>query len=239
MRSIRKTGAGTPALVRANRTPPTTGSQATNRWKGFRAHKPSLLSCLLDEQYGLCCYSEIRADFNGLGHHIEHIVNKSQAPSRTFDYSNLAASALDSSTDLLALKTGHHEIFGGHAPKKQKPYDTALFVTCHEPDCHRFFSYVSDGRIIPKPKLNNNDNQRARYTIELLHLNSPYLVNQRKKWWTELDELYLKHQEEGWNLNYLVDLELTPINGRLNHFFSLTRIFLGPTAEDHIRNNPL
>ncbi|EJT4385593.1 TIGR02646 family protein, partial [Salmonella enterica] len=53
------------------------------------------MTLLLNEQYHLCCYSEIRADLRGLGYHIEHVENKSQQPGRTFDYQNLAASALD------------------------------------------------------------------------------------------------------------------------------------------------
>lgn len=54
------------------------------------------MTLLLNEQYHLCCYSEVRADLRGLGYHIEHVENKSQHPERTFDYLNLAASALDS-----------------------------------------------------------------------------------------------------------------------------------------------
>jgi len=64
-----------------------------------------VLQALLDEQYQLCCYSELRADQEGLGYHIEHLENKSQAPARTFDYSNLAASALRGD-DLQQLSRG-------------------------------------------------------------------------------------------------------------------------------------
>lgn len=51
---------------------------ATTRWKGFRRYKADLLEHLLDEQYGLCCYSEIRPDLYDLKCHIEHVENKSQ-----------------------------------------------------------------------------------------------------------------------------------------------------------------
>lgn len=231
MRTVTKKGTGTPRLSDAHARPPKTHSDATSRWKSFRIHKPAVLESLLNEQYWLCCYTELRADLDGLGYHIEHVENKSQAPRRTFDYTNLAASALNSANDLPAFKAGQHEVFGGHAPKKQAPYDRQLFISCHDPDCHRFFAYISDGRVIPTPQLNAHDIERAKYTIELLNLNSPFLVNRRKNWWDELDLLYEEHQQDGWDLNYLIDLELTPQDNKLSQFFSLTRQFLGPEAE--------
>lgn len=70
------------------------------------------MTLLLNEQYHLCCYSEIRADLRGLGYHIEHVENKSQQPGRTFDYQNLATSALDSENDLHLFGIN---AFGGHS----------------------------------------------------------------------------------------------------------------------------
>ncbi|ELI0860547.1 TIGR02646 family protein, partial [Salmonella enterica] len=75
------------------------------------------MTLLLNEQYHLCCYSEIRADLRGLGYHIEHVENKSQQPGRTFDYQNLAASALDSENGLHLFGIN---AFGGHARGKQE-----------------------------------------------------------------------------------------------------------------------
>ena len=70
-------------------------------------HKAKVQDNLLDEQYGLCCYSELRADLEGLGYHIEHLRPKSHYPALTFDYTNLAASAL-SNDDLKTLLRKKH-----------------------------------------------------------------------------------------------------------------------------------
>lgn len=103
MRAITKQGAGGFHLSQSHRDPPTTPEQATSRWGSF-AHKSPVMDRLLEEQYHLCCYSEFRPDQEGLGYHIEHVENKSQNPARTFDYTNLAASALRSTTDLSLFK---------------------------------------------------------------------------------------------------------------------------------------
>ena len=232
MRTIQKQVDGGYALNLAHATPPTDQGQAQSRWRRFRRHKSALLTLLLDEQYWLCCYSELRADEEGLGYHIEHVVNKSQAPARTFDYTNLAASALDSAS-LGGLNAG--ESFAGHAPGKQSGCDPARFVSCHQPDCSRFFAYLSDGRVVPAMDLERTDVDRARYTIELLNLNSPYLMNRRRHWWDELDELWLEHVAKGWNLDDLASIDLIPVQGKLSRFFSLTRQFFGNVAERVLR----
>ena len=85
MRAITKQGTGGHHLSQSHANPPVTHAQATSRWGSF-AHKAHVQQCLLDEQYQLCCYSELRADEEGLGYHIEHVENKSQNPARTFDY---------------------------------------------------------------------------------------------------------------------------------------------------------
>ena len=148
MRHVKKVGLGTNALAAQHVNPPSTPTTATSRWAGFNG-KPVLLNHhLLDEQYHLCCYSEVRADELGIGYHIEHVENKSQIPARTFDYLNLAASAFDSDTGLQQASRQGWEVFGGHAPGKRGvggPIDMSLFVSPHEPDCAKYFTYTSDG----------------------------------------------------------------------------------------------
>lgn len=228
MRAITKQGTGGFHLNQSHANPPQTRDQATSCWSGFN-HKAAVLSQLLDEQYQLCCYSEIRPDRLGLGCHIEHVQPKSQYPQRTFDYQNLAASALDSADDLSAFKAQAHEVFAGHAKLGQ--YDSRLFISCHQPDCARFFAYLSDGRVVPADGLVPDDIEKASYTITLLNLNSPYLMTQRQSWWDELDQLFAEHQAKGWSLEHLVAVDLIPAGGKLSQFFSLTRQFFGPAAE--------
>jgi uncharacterized protein (TIGR02646 family) len=230
MKPIRKQGMGGYHLANAHLTPPTTHEQATSRWSSF-AHKSHLRDALLVEQYYLCCYSELRADQHGLGYHIEHVENKSQNPARTFDYTNLAVSALDSSHGLQTINTQGHAAFGGHAMGKRAGVDMARFISCHQPDSQRFFIYLSDGRVIPATQNQSIQEQdNARYTIDLLNLNSPYLVSLRQRWWDELDELFTEHATKNWNLVDLAAIDLVPTNQKLSNFFSMTRQFFGTSA---------
>lgn len=234
MRRIVKNGTGGYFLDQANKNPPKSKSEATSRWGNF-SHKKNLMDKLLMEQYGLCCYSEIRADEEFLGHHIEHVENKSQNPERTFDYLNLAACALNSENDLPKFKSEAQEIFGGHSNGKQKNYNIELFVSCHEKSAINFFIYLSDGRVEASSRIDEKDRNRVEYTIELLNLNSPFLVTRRRQWWQELESLFEQHQVDDWNLYDLAAIDLTPSSNKLSRFFSLTRQFFGPVAEHAIK----
>ena len=235
MRHIRKQGNGGHHLNQSHATPPTTDQTATSRWRSF-GHKPKVLERLLAEQYGLCCYSELRADQLGLGYHIEHVENKNQHPQRTFDYTNLAASALrsDDLAPFVAAQPAEEQpqaVFGGHAPGKQQSVDIQRFVSPHQADCARYFSYLSDGRVVPVQDLDAADMARAEYTIGLLNLNSPYLVTRRQKWWDELDTLFEEHIANDMSLHCLAAVDLVPHNHKLSPFFSMTRRFFGRIAE--------
>jgi uncharacterized protein (TIGR02646 family) len=236
MRHIRKQGDGGYHLNQAHQQPPQTAEQATRRWHSFN-HKQQVLEYLLEEQYQLCCYSELRADEHGLGYHIEHVENKSHAPQRTFDYTNLAASALASDRlrsfiDQQEQQNMPADLFGGHAQGKQKSVDLQRFVSPHQPDCARFFAFLSDGRVVPAESLNQQDRDRALYTIELLNLNSPFLQVERRKWWDELDQLWDEHLSKAMDLHHLASVDLVPTAHRLSPFFTLTRQFFGRIAED-------
>ncbi|GAB7532039.1 hypothetical protein PS3A_44540 [Pseudomonas sp. 3A(2025)] len=236
MRSIRKAGNGPYQLERSHATPPTTSQAASRRWSSF-SHKQAVLNALREEQYHLCCYSEIRADLEDLGFHIEHVENKSQRPQRTFEYANLAACALDSANDLQSFKAQRAELFGGHASGKSNTVDTTRFISCHQADSARYFTYLSDGRVVPADGLSPLDAERARYTIDLLNLNSPYLLNLRKNWWDELDTEYDRHLQQDMDLHCLAGVDLVPVNGRLSPFFSITRQFFDSVAEAVIAQN--
>lgn len=235
MRHIHKQGDGGYHLDQAHQHPPETAQEATSRWGSFRG-KSQVLECLLAEQFQLCCYTELRADLHGLGYHIEHVENKSQAPMRTFDYRNLAASALASDTipALRERQASDHlskDLFGGHASGKQKSVDMQRFISPHQTDCCRFFAYLSDGRVVPAVALSQQDKQRADYTIDLLNLNSPFLQVERRKWWHELDDLIDEHYQKDMDLLCLAAVDLVPVANKLSPFFSITRHLFGPIAE--------
>ena len=238
MRTITKQGDGSYSLNRSNATPPQTAAQATSRWHSF-GHKEMVLQSLLDEQYHLCCYSELRAEQEGLGYHIEHVENKSQNPQHTFDYNNLAASSLDSIDDLPGFKAQGYEVFGGHASGKQQSCDINRFISCHQPDCQRFFAYLSDGRVVPTQTLDPQERDRAQYTIDTLNLNSPYLITRRHQWWDELDQLFHEHTAKGGSLEDLAAIDLVPTSNKLSRFFSLTCQFFGSVAEQTLQQHAL
>lgn len=217
------------ALSNAHAAPPTNAAEATTRWRQFKPHKKKMLNHLVTEQYQLCCYSELRADESDLGYHIEHVINKGMVPGRTFDYSNLAASAVHSE-QISSVPKG--QVFGGHSQGKIKPFDETMFISCHDPDCARFFAYLSDGRVVPREDLNEADQARAQYTIELLNLDSPFLRVLRRNWWDALDEDYTIYIGENLEVAPLVEQDLLPHNGKLKSFFTLTRHFYGQLAED-------
>lgn len=235
MRHIHKQGDGGYDLDQAHQHPPETAEQASSRWRSFNG-KQQVLECLLAEQYHLCCYTELRADQYDLGYHIEHVENKSQAPQRTFDYSNLAASALASHAinelkERQELDNLPQDQFGGHASGKQKSVDMLRFISPHQTDCRHFFAYLSDGRVVPTEGLSQPDKQRAIYTIDLLNLNSPFLQVERRKWWDELDLLMDEHLRKDMDLHCLAAVDLVPSANKLNPFFSITRHFFGRIAE--------
>lgn len=233
MRFVRKTAYTCHPLDQAHTFPPQTAEQAKSRWSSF-GHRREVVGILLDSQYGLCAYSEIGSDLEDfkLGTHIEHVKPKSDYPLLTFDYDNLVLCALNSQ-DLGRLRDVDY--FGGHAKLGQ--YDPDLFVSCLQPDCRRFFSYISDGRVVPSESLDADDSTRAIYTIELLNLNAPILVVQRKKWLDEIDELIEEHLNKNDNLTDLASIDLLPVNGKLKSFFSATRERYLSLGEQVLRDN--
>jgi len=231
VRYIIKKCSGGSKLNSRNENPPLTPTAASRRWKSFRG-KAEVIAQLEADQFGLCSYSEIRPDIFGLGVHIEHIEPRNKNPSRTFDYSNLALNAL-SSSDLSNISpldsfSGHHK--GGN-------YDSALFISCFDARCSEFFVYLSDGRVEPASGLSQLDYDRAVYTRDLLNLNSPYLVNQRKNWLDELDFEIDKNINNIDALEILAYLYLIPSRNLLDPFFSANRKRFSNLAEKVLNDN--
>jgi uncharacterized protein (TIGR02646 family) len=212
-----------------NETPPVSSPEASARWDDFK-EKTLLQSALLEDQYHLCCYSEINATDSGWGYHIEHIENKSQNPTRTFELSNLGASAL-SDQDLKNLKPIKNNAFGGHAIKKVKNVDMSLFIHCHQPDCFKFFAYLSDGHVVPATGLNAQEQSCAQYTIDLLNLNSTVLIQKRAQWHLELEAAYDSAAKSATPIQQLVRYYKTPIENKLQSFYSMTQQFFSPIGK--------
>jgi uncharacterized protein (TIGR02646 family) len=195
--------------------PPKTGGEACSAWKNFR-HKKAVTSFLTHHQLGLCAYSEIRPDKTTLGVHIEHVKPKSKYPSLTFDVKNLTMNAISSEV-LTSIDADN--VFGGH--RKLGEYDDQ-FVSCLDPSCQAFFSYISNGYVEASLSLSDDDRSRAEDTIRLLNLNCQYLVSKRKNWIEELREIIDEHIQKGYALEVLASVDLWPVSGLLSEFYSAT-----------------
>ncbi len=237
MRQIKKLLPTPRELVAKHARPPQTKEEAASRWESFASkQKQKLQNILLAEQYHLCCYSELRADMHDLGYHIEHVQPKSKYPQRTFDYHNLAASALKSDPDLKTFKQNKLQTFAGDA--KGEEYQANLFISSLQQGCSNYFSY-RNGEIEPSPNLNPQQREQAKYTIKTLNLDCPYLDNLRKRKHQELQKLFdaaLETQDDT-KLKNLAQVLLLPNDGKLEAFFSLTRQFFGDVAEQVLQKH--
>jgi uncharacterized protein (TIGR02646 family) len=199
-----------------NKVPPDTSAKSKARWKRF--NRRNILSKeLMEEQCGLCAYSEIVPENENLGTHIEHVVPKSLVPNRTFDVTNLIVSAL-SSNDLKSMNS--IDYFGGHA--KENGYDSSLFISCLDNNCSQYFSYISNGLVEAKRGLTLDDQEKAIYTIKLLNLNSPYLATIRKNWINEIELLIEENLDDDLALDTLAKINLLSNEGVLSPFYSAT-----------------
>lgn len=233
--------------ARENGTP-ATPDEATRRWQNFNG-KTGLSRQLLQQQYGLCCYTELNlTDFaleQNMGTHIEHEKPKSMFPDRTFDNGNLLLCSLTSED----LKRFHGpQQFGGHF--KGNNFDAAIFVSPHQANCRNYFIYSSgNGEISPNLALPADEQRKAQYTIDLLNLNAPFLKAERKQWLQEIEGCLEPLLDAGdlESIELIAEIELTPSErhcARLGHtsdqlrkFHSAVRAVFGQLGEQVIQEH--
>jgi len=203
---------------------PLTALEAEKRWRRYRRRhrKEMTRSLLLEEQWWLCAYTELALYDFGYGCHIEHIEPKSQNPTRTFDYQNVVVSALDSDS---LTRFSKADRFGGHF--KGNDYDPDMFISPLMSDSHRYFEYLSSGRVEPAQNLSVEDQSRANYTINLLNLNAPILVNSRRRWLIEIEDEIERLLEDDSALKHLAECELCDTGGKLREFHSAAKARFG------------
>ncbi len=224
---------------------PATSDEASRRWKNFNG-KTELSRQLLQQQFGLCCYTELNlTDFaleQNMGTHIEHEKPKSMFPAQTFNYGNLLLCSL-ASEDLKHFP-GLQQ-FGGHF--KGSKFDAGLFVSPHQANCRDYFIYSSgNGEISPNLALPEGEQQKAQYTIDLLNLNAPFLRAERQQWLEEIEECLEPLLESGdlESIKLIAGAELTLTNrynpqlmrncGQLRKFHSAVRAVFGLLGEQII-----
>lgn len=241
MRHINK-GKAHRTLEQRNQNPPTNAHQASTAWRNFR-RKETRENCL-QEQYGLCGYSEInlinttqitdpqsgKQISRDLGIHLEHIEPKSAAPAKTFNHDNLIACAIDNTK---ARQLVNQDIFGGHA--KLKWFHPDALIHPLKLNCRDYFHYEASGKITPKVGLPRRERAKARLTIYKLNLNAAILVNWRKVWLTQTDNIIAELANDIEALQHFAQIELLPINGLLRPFHSAQRQLLGKVGEQIIQ----
>lgn len=126
--------------------------------------KDILKESLIKEQRGICCYC-----CNQISHsesHIEHFRPKGREEysDLTLQYDNLHASCQG---------IYHSEETCGH--NKHGDFDEKLMISPLDEKCESYFEYDEYGEVFPK-----DNNELARYTIDVLNLNDDRLVKARE-----------------------------------------------------------
>ncbi|HHQ6594783.1 TPA: retron system putative HNH endonuclease [Serratia fonticola] len=241
MRHITK-GSSDYYLSQKNKHKPNTADDATRAWSRF-SHKDATVKRCLNEQFFLCCYSEICLNnrfpimgnegivvSNDYGYHLEHIEPKSLTPQKTFEHNNLTVSAISSSS-LQSLDK--KDVFGGHA--KLSRYSNTSFISPLMTNSQDYFHYEASGKVVPKESLKNKrEKAKARLTIYLLNLNAPVLVHWRKIWISALSKLIDESDPDV--IKQIAELELSPIGKSLRPFHTAQRQLFGKIGDNVFSN---
>jgi uncharacterized protein (TIGR02646 family) len=135
--------------------------------KPVRRVKRAIRDRLYINQFGLCGYCE--GSLGELGRHIEHLEPKGGIggnPARTWDYSNLIASCQG---DTHKKKSAGQDASCGHYKdqfiRAQGAVRLGDFISPREAGCDLQFSYLVDGRVVPRTAPGSPNHTRASYTI--------------------------------------------------------------------------
>lgn len=202
-----------------------TAVSAQTAWDKFPNKAQTQASCDT-EQMGLCAFSETRFDNYTWGAHLDHVKPKSLDQCGTFKHTNLVLCAI-SSDALKHIPKG--EVFGGHFRKNR--YSKSGFINPLWVDARRYFHYSVEGEVVPSLKLSESDKRKAKYTIKILNLNSPKLVELRKIWLSELENEIDQLIGHPVAFEYFAMTELCDTNGRLRNFHSAARERFKSTGE--------
>ena len=141
-------------------------------YDNFKHKARKLREALVTEQHHLCCYCECLVEPDTS--HNEHFKPKGNAA-----YSHLQLSYGNIFASCLREPNGDPETHCGH--KKGNDYDVRL-VSPLEADCATHFKYTLEGKI-------SSDDERGRYTIGLLKLDSALLDAMRKQLIDDFNDL--------------------------------------------------
>ena len=142
----------------------------SGQWDDFRQpEKGIVLQSLLGEQGFVCCYCEQKV--SPTDSHIEHLKPQQFFPEERFDYLNILASCNGNGNNHCGQRKGNW-------------YDPSLFTSPLDADCMTHFKFTSAGAI--KPTNDPAKHPVASETIARLNLNTPSLIDKRKRVLKEL-----------------------------------------------------
>jgi uncharacterized protein (TIGR02646 family) len=205
-------------LLHPLQVPNRLGKTKAASWNGFKSPgKKEITNSLLPAQKHLCVYCQIRLD-SDIGHHVEHIINKSLNRSMTFTWTNLALSCTNS--DRITNVSMGGGLSCGHSSGKQSwNLIDPRFILPTEPDCEKYFEYrASDGSVQPAPGLTPNEMTRATYTRDLLNLNCSRLRRLRKDMLETGFEIIREFLSDPEPLRHFLECELNETNLKLQAF---------------------
>lgn len=139
-----------------------------------------LRKALLEEQQYQCFYCEKKIENDTSKIHIDHIKQRNVYHELECEYSNMALSCNDEKhcgkyKDKQGIWNDNKflRIISDNPQLREKPSD--------------FFIYMSNGKVIVKTSLEQNEKERALNTIEYLNLNHKDLVSARKNIFSQLE----------------------------------------------------
>ncbi len=157
--------------------------------------KRDVKSALMIEQGGICCYCEVKLEYNDS--HIEHLDPQCQSLEGQLDFVNMLCSCQQK------LKKGEPRHCGNSKG------DESISITPLQSDCESKFTYTADGYI-------GFTNEASQETIEHLKLDIDKLNALRKNAIEPfLDELLSQEETNRFVKNYLQKRD-----GKYNEFYT-------------------
>ncbi len=219
-------------------------------WEGFRSHRAGaayreLVSALEDIQHGLCGYCEI--DITDQDRQVEHVIPRS-------DRALGAAKSLDTTNMIACCKGGTWQTDDDarwrKSPRRNRSCGEAKqdaaspdFVDPRMlPALPALTRVRFDGRIAADNAACTSaafDPGKVAKTIDLLGLNVERLRLAREKRWRALSDNWQAYFEDNRVMQEAARMELLPeADGRLSRFFSTSRSYFDPIAEEILAAPP-
>ena len=224
-------------------------------WDRFRSHRAGhayreVIEVLTSRQHGLCGYCEI--GLVELDRQVEHVVPRSDAQHgalRALDVTNFIACCRGGENPLFALDTRADRdrylkpLNRNQSCGQRKGSDA--HADCVDPrDLPAVPSLVrvlDDGAIEADPEACTSAGvpvNRVTLTIEQLNLNAERLRLARERRWTALNDEWGNFLDDPDLMHQAAKSELLPEDGRLRRFFTTSRCYFGPVAEQVLGEQP-